>query len=85
MASQGNGSRFGKCCTELGELLVTEEFDAFFQVDDDGVLYMAVGASTSEDEQSGEIDTELLDHPGYFCPFCGTKLQTPEEVEQLIG
>jgi hypothetical protein len=23
----------------------------------------------------------MVDHPVFFCPFCGTKLQTPEEVD----
>ena len=27
----------------------------------------------------------MVDHPVFFCPFCGTKLQTPEEVRAKIG
>jgi hypothetical protein len=27
----------------------------------------------------------MVDHPIYFCPFCGTKLQTEEEVEAKTG
>jgi len=23
----------------------------------------------------------MVDHPVIFCPFCGAKLQTPEEVD----
>ena len=35
----------------------------------------------------GLLDTEkddepnMVDHPVFFCPFCGTKLQTPEDVD----
>jgi hypothetical protein len=28
-----------------------------------------------------EDDPNMVDHPVFFCPFCGTKLQTPEEVD----
>jgi hypothetical protein len=27
----------------------------------------------------------MVDHPVYFCPFCGTKLQTEEEVDAKLG
>ena len=27
----------------------------------------------------------MVDHPLFFCPFCGTKLQTPEEVRAKAG
>ena len=27
----------------------------------------------------------MVDHPMYFCPFCGTKLQTEAEVEAKAG
>ena len=53
-----------------------EEFDPLIAVGEDGVLYMSVGlVDLEEDEPS------LVDHPLFFCPFCGTKLQTAEEVD----
>ena len=27
----------------------------------------------------------MVDHPLFFCPFCGTKVQTPEEVQAKAG
>ena len=27
----------------------------------------------------------MVDHPVFFCPFCGTKLQTEDEVEAKTG
>ena len=27
----------------------------------------------------------MVDHPVFFCPFCGTKLQTPAEVDAKAG
>ena len=46
----------------------------------DGVIYMTVGLVDLEEEEPG-----LVDHPLFFCPFCGTKLQTPEEVRAKAG
>ena len=43
-------------------------------VDDEGVLYMSVGLLDVEDDD----EPNMVDHPVFFCPFCGTKLQTPE-------
>ena len=27
----------------------------------------------------------MVDHPLFFCPFCGTKLQTEDEVREKTG
>ena len=80
MGESGPGThtgKFGSCCKDLKEVLNAEDFDPLVYVGDDGVLYMSVGILDMEgDEESG-----FLDHPIYCCPFCGTRLQTPEEVE----
>ena len=47
----------------------------------DGVLYMSVGLLDAE----GDQEPNMVDHPMYFCPFCGTKLQTEAEVEAKSG
>lgn len=73
-------SRFGTCCDDLKEVLASEDFDPLIAVGDDGVLYMSVGVV---DMEEGEVN--MVDHPVFFCPFCGTKLQTPEEVEAKAG
>jgi len=44
------------------------------------VLYMSVGLIDLEDEEPG-----MVDHPLFFCPFCGTKLQTVDEVRAKTG
>jgi hypothetical protein len=36
-------------------------------------------------EAENESDPNMIDHPVYFCPFCGKGLQTPEEVEAKTG
>ena len=73
-------SKFGGCCTELKEAMVGEDFDPLITEGDDGVLYMAVGLIDLEEDEPG-----LVDHPLFFCPFCGTKLQTAEEVKAKVG
>jgi hypothetical protein len=79
-AVPGADSKFGKCCTELKEAMMGEDFDPLITEGEDGVLYMAVGMIDLEEEEPG-----LVDHPLFFCPFCGTKLQTAEEVKAKVG
>jgi len=92
MANEDKGgapasSKFGKCCQDLKEVLEAEDFDPLVYEAEDGVLYLSVGILDIDDGsaegETGEEDegSGFLDHPVYFCPFCGTKLQTPEEVE----
>jgi len=86
----GSPSKFGSCCQDLKEVLEAEDFDPLVYEAEDGVLYLSVGIldidDASETGQGAGDDDEaegsgFLDHPVYFCPFCGTKLQTPEQVE----
>ena len=71
---------FGSCCDNLKEAMAGEDFEPLITVGDEGVLYMTVGLIDLEDE-----DPALVDHPLFFCPFCGTKLQTPDEVKAKVG
>ena len=68
---------FGSCCTELKEAMSGAEFEPLIVVGEDGVLYMSVGLIDIEGEEPG-----MVDHPVFFCPFCGTELQTREDVRQ---
>jgi hypothetical protein len=71
------GGNFGSCCTELKEAMTGEDFEPLITEGSDSVLYMAVGLiDLEEDDQPG-----MVDHPVFFCPFCGTRLQTAEEVQ----
>lgn len=74
------GSGFGSCCEELKEVLEPQDFDPLVAVGDDGVLYMSIGMLEAD---GGEAN--VVDHPVFFCPFCGTRLQTQEEVEAKGG
>jgi hypothetical protein len=74
MANTGN---FGNCCEGLKDALTSEDFEPLIAVDDAGVLYMSVGLLDAQ----GEEEPNMVDHPMYFCPFCGAKVQSEEEVE----
>ena len=70
------GKAFGSCCEELKEALEGGDFDPLITVGPDEVIYMTVGLGDLEEHEPG-----LVDHPLFFCPFCGTQLQTPEDVK----
>ncbi len=80
MTDQGKSGAFGSCCEELKEVLEATDFDPLIATSDDGILYMSIGMLDAEDDQAN-----VIDHPVFFCPFCGTKLQTREEVEAKSG
>ncbi len=74
------GHRFGTCCAELSELIDGDGFEPLISVGPDGILYAAVGLVELEEGDAG-----MIDHPIFFCPFCGTKLQDPEVVQAQIA
>ena len=71
---------FGSCCDELKEAMSGEDFEPLITVGEGGILYMSVGLIEMEDDEPG-----MIDHPVFFCPFCGTKLQTTEDVREKSG
>lgn len=72
---------FGSCCEELREAMEGEEFEPLIAVGEDGVLYLSVGMVDLEDDD----EPGMVDHPLFFCPFCGTEVQTEERVAELVG
>ncbi len=68
---------FGSCCPELQGAIEGEEFEPLITIGPDGVLYMSVGLVELEDED----EPGMVDHPIFFCPFCGKRLQTRDEVQ----
>lgn len=71
---------FGTCCEDLEEVMSGTEFDPLITVGSDGILYMSVGQIELEDGEPG-----LVDHPVFYCPFCGQELQTVDEVRAKSG
>jgi hypothetical protein len=68
---------FGSCCVELKEAMSGQDFEPLIVEGPDGILYMSVGIVDLEDED----EPGMVDHPLLFCPFCGTRVQTIEEVQ----
>ncbi len=79
MAAEAKTS-FGSCCPELKEAIEGGDFEPLITVGADTVIYMTVGLVDLEEEEPG-----LVDHPMFFCPFCGAKLQTREDVRAKAG
>jgi len=50
-------------------------------VGDNGVIYLTVGLVDAEDDDGAA----LVDHPMFFCPFCGTRLQSRDEVKEKLA
>ena len=71
---------FGSCCAELKDAMSGSDFEPLITVAEDGILYMTVGLVDLEGDEPG-----MMDHPIFFCPFCGSKLQTEEEVRAKSG
>lgn len=68
--------KFGTCCAELKDALSGDEFEPLIAVGEDGVLYLSVGLIDLEEDEPG-----MVEHPLFFCPFCGKHVQTEDEVK----
>jgi hypothetical protein len=79
-----DGKEFGSCCESLKEAMAGEDFEPLISVSEEGILYMSVGIAEMDDKEQ-EQEQGMIDHPLFFCPFCGTKVQTPEEVDAKGG
>ncbi len=77
-------ANFGSCCEELGEVVSGEEFEPLMYIGADGILYMSVGQIELEGEEKDFVQG-MVDHPVFFCPFCGEELQSREMVETLTA
>ena len=77
-----NGSSnhsFGTCCEELNQVMSGEEFEPLITVGDDNILYMSVGLIDIDEDEPG-----MVDHPIFFCPFCGKEIQDADEVREKM-
>ena len=68
---------FGSCCELLKDAMSDQDFDPLITVgEDDGILYLSVGLIDVEEEQPGSVE-----YPMMHCPFCGTLVQTQDEID----
>lgn len=85
MTDQGDKGSFGSCCEELKEVLEADDFDPLIATGEDGILYMSIGILEAEEGESEPDVANVIDHPVFFCPFCGTRLQTQEDIDAKGG
>jgi hypothetical protein len=67
---------FGDCCGELRDAL-NGPFNRLI-AEFNGTLFMTVGWNQTE-EGAAWFDAAVI-----FCPFCGTQLQTKEEIKERV-
>jgi hypothetical protein len=63
----------GTCCNEMKHAREAVP-ESFLRVADNGVFYITVGVAMT-DEGPGYFDQAM-----FFCPFCGTALQSRDDV-----
>ena len=68
---------FGTCCEDLRQSMHSKE-SSTFRVED-GVLFLTIGI-VSMGEEVGHFTK-----PVRFCPFCGTELQSAEDIQTWYG
>src|SRR5262245_25115067 len=68
---------FEACCKDLHDAM-NQPPNSMFRVEENGVLYLAVGYEVTEDGPA------WFDQAVLFCPFCGTGVQTREEVSSRV-
>jgi hypothetical protein len=73
MTSQKNP--FGACCSDLEEAMTTPPNSSFFV--ENNILCLTIGYIQTED------GIGWFDHAIIFCPFCGKRLQTKEEITKM--
>jgi hypothetical protein len=73
--SQDFETKFGTCCNDIWDAMQKPP-KTFFTMGDDGVLYLTVGYAKTQ-QGTGYFEAVVN-----YCPFCGTRLQAREQVEQ---
>jgi hypothetical protein len=64
---------FQACCRDLEDSM-KEPPNSMFRIETNGVLYLTVGYVQTE-QGPGWFDQAVI-----FCPFCGKKLQSKEDI-----
>ncbi len=73
-----HSDKFGTCCKDMADALALPP-QKFFRVEDNGVLYLTIGYLQT-DKGPGFYDQAVI-----FCPFCGTQLQTKEQIAAVAN
>jgi hypothetical protein len=60
------------CCKDLNDAMTVPQ-NSLFRVSEQGVLFLTVGYAQKE-------GAGWMDQAAIFCPFCGKRLQSKEEI-----
>ena len=72
------------CCKVLKHCLESPGDDRAFQREGDkGALFIRTMSSLYE--SSGRKEKQFFEQAVVFCPFCGARLQTAEDVERYMS
>ena len=66
---------FGECCEDLRQAM-NDPPSPLIRIEVDGTLFMAIGYARTD------RGVGWFDHAVLFCPFCGARLQTVEEIRR---
>ena len=69
---------FGSCCEDLRNAMTTPP-NSLFRIEENNVLYLTVGFAETPQ------GTAWFDHAVIFCPFCGSQLQTRDEISNPVN
>jgi hypothetical protein len=73
----------GPCCKVLKHCLDSPGEDRAFQREGDkGALFIRTMSSLYD--SSGRLEKQFHQQAVIFCPFCGKRLQTAEDVERYV-
>ena len=78
METSSKPSAFGSCCKDLKDSMTIPD-QKFLWEDKEGVFYLTIGGVQTENGMG------WMDHAVLFCPFCGARLQTEEEIRLKAG
>ena len=73
-----NTDTFGSCCSDLRDAM-TSPPNSFFRIEENGVMYLTVGFVQTP-QGPGWFDQAVI-----FCPFCGSMLQSKEDIRKKAG
>ena len=79
MTDLPSGAPFEPCCESLRQAMAGGAFEPLIAVGEDNIVYITIGIVDDEDEPG------MVDHPLLFCPFCGTQVQSEEDVLAAAG
>ena len=65
----------GSCCTTMQEVLALP--NPLVRIEDNGVMYLAVGYMNTPQGGMG-----WFDQAPFFCPFCGAAIQKADAIRE---